>query len=245
MALITLAGLLLLVPTQSEAAARVCAPPAGRATLESTLAVVSESTGLSVGLNETQIRWVRWNTRVEYGDSATLAGQVVTQDGAIANATVDLLARAAGTHDWTAVGAASTDPDTGVFSFTCLEPASTTEYRAVYHGSVLYSGSEGVRTVEVARRVPDSMTQVASTRFRFEGSVAPRYAGRRVLLQRKGCSGCSWVTVSRTNTDTRSGWRFSIDVSGFTGDRWYRAVIPGDVSYVRSYSARTWRLSHR
>lgn len=243
-ALTMLVGLLL-VPTQSEAAAGVCAPPGGRTTIESTLGVVSESTGLSIGLNETAIRWVRWNTRVVYGDSATLAGQVVTQDGAIANATVNLLARPAGSQDWTTVASASTDPDTGVFSFTCLEPTRTTEYRAVYHGSVLYAGSEGVRTVEVARRVPDAMTQVASAGFRFEGSVEPRYAGRRVLLQRKSCASCRWGTVSGTDANTRSGWLFPIDVSGFTGDRWYRAVVPEDASYARSYSARTWRLSHR
>lgn len=120
----------------------------------------------------------------------------------------------------------------------------TTVYRVVYHGALLQAGSEGRRTVGVARRVSDSMTQVAANLFRFKGSVDPRYVARTVLLQRKSCSGCRWSDVARSPTSSRSAWRFAVDVSGFTGDRWYRAAVPGDDSYVRSYSARTCRLTH-
>lgn len=244
-ALAMLAGLLLVGPMQSQASAGICASPGGSTTTQSAVALVSRASGVPVGLEDTEIRWVRWHTRVVYGDTATLKGQVVTQDGAIPDATVDLVAREAGSSKWVSVGSATSDSETGVFSFTCLKPIRTTEYRAVYHGTLLYGGSEGDRTVEVARRVPDAMTQVAPDQFRFQGSVEPRYVARSVLLQRKSCSSCSWRTLSRATTTARSEWRFTIDVSGFTGSRWYRAVVPADDLYVRSYSTRSWQLTHQ
>lgn len=245
-ALSVLMGLLLVGPVQSQAAARACAaPPGGGAATQALVGLVHETTGVSLGLDATKIRWTRWNTRVTYGDAAVLEGQVVTQDGAIPDARVDLLARKAGAEEWVTAGSATSDSDTGVFSFDCLRPLTTTDYRVVYQGSLLYAGSEGDRRVHVARRVADSMTQVAANRFRFGGSVEPGYASRPVLLERKDCPGCRWSSVARTGTSARSTWRFIIDASGFTGDRWYRAVVPGDESYVRSYSARTWRLTHR
>jgi hypothetical protein len=33
-----------------------------------------------------------------------------------------------------------------------------------------------------------------------------------------------------------------IDARTFTGRRYVRAVVPGDASYVRSASRRTWRI---
>jgi hypothetical protein len=245
LALVMAAALLLVGPMQSRSAAGTCAPSGGGVATRSLAGLVTESTGVPFGLNDTEIRWTRWHTRVVFGTRATLEGQVVTEDGAIPDAAVSLLARPAGSEEWETVGSATADSDTGVFSFTCLQPTRTTDYRAVYQGTILYTASEGRRKVQVARRVPDSMTQVAATRFRFQGSVEPRYAGRPLVLERKGCSSCRWSTVARTRTTSRSAWRFTIDVSGFTGDRWYRAVVPGDASYARSYSARTWRLSHR
>ena len=244
LALVVLAGLLLVGPMQSRSSAGLCSSPGGRSSTQSLVELVSETTGVPLGLEDTEVRWVRWHTRVVYGDTATLEGQVVTQDGAVPDARVDLLAKEAGAQDWVTVDSTTSDSDTGVFSFTCLRPTRTTAYRAVFHGTLLYRGSEGDRTVEVARRVPDAMTQVAPDRFRFEGSVEPRYAERPMLLQQKSCSSCGWGTVSRTTTTARSGWRFTIDVSGFTGSRWYRAVVPADDLYVRSYSLRSWRLTH-
>jgi hypothetical protein len=240
-----LAGLLVVGPLESGSVAGTCSSPAGGSTTSSLTALVSEATGVPSGVYATSIRWVRWHSRVRYGDTAVLEGQVVTQDGAVPDAAVDLFAQEAGSDEWVPVGSATSDSDTGVFSFGCLRPAMTTDYRAVYQGTVLYSGSQGERKVEVARRVPDSMTQVASDRFRFQGSVQPRYTARPVLLQRKSCSTCRWTTVGRTSTNSRSGWRFLVDVSGFTGRRWFRAVVPGDQHFVTGYSDRTWRLTHR
>lgn len=237
-------GLLPAGPLQPEASAAACASPGGSASSRSPLALVGGSIP-ALGLADTEVRWVRWHTRVLYGEPAMLEGQVVTSDGAVPDARVDLLAKEAGSAEWTRVGSATSDPDTGVFAFDCLRPVASTDYRAVFHGTLWYGPSQGDRRIAVARRVPDTMRLVAPARFRFHGAVEPRYAGRPVLLQRQSCPRCRWDTVGRTLSSDRSGWRFGIDVSSFTGDRWFRAVVPADGSYARSFSAHTWRLSHR
>lgn len=240
-----LTGALLVGPVQAASVGSVCSPPGGQTSAWRPLAdLVTDTTGVPTAVEETRIHWTRWNDRVSYGDSAVLEGQVVTEQGAVSEATVDLFAREAGVTGWTPVASASTDPQTGVFSFGCLRPAATTEYRADYAGVLLYyRGSESVKEVQVARLVPDTVTQVSTTRFRFDGAVRPRYSDRSVLLQRKSCSSCSWQTVARRKTTTGSRWSFTIDVSTFTGQRWYRAVVPADERFVRSYSDRVWRFS--
>jgi hypothetical protein len=234
-----LTSVLLVGPAQPSATAGTCmAPPA---TQRPAAGLASTVPGTN-GIESTSIRWVRWHKRVVYGDMATLDGQVVTEDGAIANATVDLFVREAGSEAWRHTQSATTDPETGVFSFDCLEPTVTTEYRAVYGGNLYFGGSQGSRKVGVARRVPDAMKQVAAHRFRLSGSVEPSYRQRPVLLQRKDCPTCRWRTVTRKDSTNRSRWSFTISSSTFSGKRWFRAVVPADDQYVRSFGDRVWRL---
>jgi hypothetical protein len=237
--LMLLTSALLVGPAQSPAGARTCAPPPAT---QRPLAALASSLPGANGIESTSIRWVRWHTRVVYGDMATLDGQVVTENGAIPDATVDLFVREAGSEDWRHTQSARTDPETGVFSFACLEPTVTTEYRAVYGGNLYFSSSRGDRNVGVARRVPDGMKQVAPDRFRLSGSVAPSYRQRPVMLQRRNCPTCRWHTVTRKDSTDRSRWSFTLSSSSFSGDRWFRAVVPADEQYVRSFGARVWRL---
>jgi hypothetical protein len=236
--MLMLTSMLLTGPAQSPATAGACVPPPATQRPAAGLAGTVPGTH---GIEATSIRWVRWHKRVVYGDTATLDGQVVTDDGAIANATVDLHVREPGAEDWRHTQSATTDPETGVFSFDCLQPTVTTEYRAVYSGNLYFAGSQGNRKVGVARRVPDTMKQVADQRFRLSGSVEPSYRQRPVLLQRKECPMCRWRTVVRKDSTDRSRWSFTISSSSFSGKRWFRAVVPTDEQYVRSDS-RVWRL---
>lgn len=234
------AGILLAVTAMTQASASACAPPPSR---QGALAPVTTlaSSGSPVAA-DTRIRWTRWSTRVFYGQSAVLYGQVVTDEGAIADARVELYAREAGASEWVALASAQADPDTGVFAFDCLQPTVNTAYRVVYEGSLTYQASQAQRTVRVLRRVPDSLAQVAAERFRLRGSVQPRYAERRVLLQQKNCRQCRWRTVQRKQTNTRSRWWFTID-TGYSGRRWFRAVVPADQLYARSYGYHIWRIT--
>lgn len=224
-----------------QASASACATPPSRPGPTAPVAAVSGSA--SPVASDTRIQWTSWAARVVYGQSAGLSGQVVTEDGAIADADVELYAREAGAAEWVALGSAHTDPDTGVFAFECLEPRLSTAYRVVYGGSLTYQASQARRTVQVLRRVPDAMVQVAAERFRLSGSVQPRYAERPVLLQQKECQECKWRTVQRTQTDARSRWEFTFEFPGHAGRRWFRAVVPADESYARSNGDHVWRIT--
>lgn len=199
---------------------------------------MQRSPGLT--LEETSIRWTRWSTRVVHGDAAVLEGQVVTDDGALGGVEVGLFQRRPGESSWTSRGTATADPDTGVFSFGCLEPTATTEYRAVFDGTLVHGASQAVRKVGVARRVPDAMSRIAAERFALTGSVSPRYVGRSVVLQRRSCADCRWASVQTRETTSRSRWRFTIDSSTFSGRRWFRVVVPADRRYVRSHGDHVW-----
>jgi len=228
-----------LVPLSTPAMAQTCAPQPPPTATSPVRPVVG---GTPLATTETSIHWTRVSTRLTYGDAGLLEGQVVTEQGAVTDADVDLFERRSGAREWTLVASATSDPDTGVFSFGCLQPERTTTYRAAYAGTLTYSASEGTRQVEVARRMPDSMRQVRPSRFAYSGSVAPRYDGR-VTLQRRACPSCDWKDVATDATDDRSRWRFTIDVSRLGGKLAYRATIPADARFGRSLSEHVWRIT--
>lgn len=205
-------------------------------------AVIAEATP---GLEETRIHWTRWHRRVVYGDTATLAGQVVTDDGAVADASVELFARRIGHRTWKSLGSTTSDPNSGVFEFLCLRPNPTTDYRVVYQGTVYYADSASQRRIRVARAVPDRMRKVAPNRFRYTGGVRPRYVRDSVRLQAKDCRQCRWRSIDRDTTNRHSQWAFRISTNSFTGRRWFRAVVPASGGYVRGRSTHVWRISSR
>lgn len=220
-----------------HAAAQTCAPvpPSG--------AGVPIATSTPLLSDQTRIHWTRATRRLTYGETGSLEGQVVTDDGAVGGAAVDLYERA-GDGSWQPLASTTSDEETGVFGFGCLAPRHTTTYRVVHEGTVLHGPSADNRQMAVARQMPDHMEQLDATRFTFTGAVSPRYAGP-VTLERQDCSSCDWRPTDRVRTDRRSRWRFEIDVAGLRGRIAYRATIPADERFARSTSRRTWRITVR
>lgn len=225
-------------PTHAGTTTPACSPRDGAS--RDPAPVTTTVAAVSPGMEETYIRWTRWNRRVTYGDTTALEGQVVTDNGAVARATVRLLARTASAREWTAVGSVATDSETGVFAFTCLHPNPTTDYRVVFDGDGYYRPSQAARRVRVARQVPDRMRQVAPERFRYAGAVRPRYVGETVRLQTKSCRRCRWRTTQTDLTNRRSRWAFSIAADTIRGRDWFRVVVPASDGYVRTRSAHVW-----
>lgn len=241
--LATLGAALLVGPVPSEAVASACAPPSrGASSVGGPAVDVVADAGLA---EETRIRWTHFHRQVVSGASATLQGQVVTEAGALPDERVDLWARAAGAAAWTMVASEHTDPETGVFRFDCLAPESSTAYRAVFEPTLTHAGSRAVRTVEVARRMPDALRQVGTARFVISGSVRPSYAARPVVLQRRSCARCSWRTVHRATTTQRSTWRLPIDASRLRGRHLFRALTPADTEHVASAGDHVWEITRR
>lgn len=237
--LVALMTLLLAGPlpaTAGEVApACVASPPRGDA------APLTLAASAAPGVMETRIHWTRWSTRLVYGQDALLAGQVVTDDGALSDVTVDLYARPAGQTDWSQVSTEASDPETGVFTFGCLDAPRSMEYQVVYAGTVLYAASSATKTVPVARKVEGDMRLRSDGRFLFSGSVAPRYVDRRVVLQRKSCRTCDWERVRASSTNHRSRWRFVVSAPS-SGERRFRAVVPRDAAYAVGRSS-VWVVS--
>lgn len=240
-AVATLAAALVVTGGQHVASASTCAPAAPSSPVAEALPVVASASPLA---QETEIHWTRAHRRLTIGDTAVLEGQVVTRDGAVGDATVDLYQRTAANGDWTFVASATTDAESGVFGFGCLEPHRTTTYRVVHEATPTLGPSQGERRVGVSRRMPDRMEQVGANRYVFSGSVSPRYDGP-VTLERRACPGCAWRAVRSRPTGARSTWRFDLDLTGLERDVFYRAAVPADRRFARSVSDRVWRFTVR
>lgn len=220
----------LLVLPAPQAAARTCAPPPGPGT----------ATSVPVLAAPTQIRWTRVTRWLTYGAEAIIEGQVVSEEGARGGARVDLYARPSGAGSWTHIAAATSDDESGVFSFGCVVPERTTAYRVEYAGDGLHAPSSATRTIDVARAVLDHLDPAGAARFRLTGTVSPRYAGL-VLLQHRAGNG-RWTVVDRDRADRRARFDFDIDVTRLSGAHDYRAVVPADDGYLRSPGTR-WRIT--
>jgi len=227
---VTLVAALVVLPAP-PAAARTCAPVPPEAGAGASVPVLA---------TPTRIHWTRVTRTLTYGADAVIEGQVVTEDGALTGARVDLYARPSGAASWTRIAAATSDDETGVYSFGCVVPERTTAYRVEYAGDALHAASEATRTVEVARAVLDDLDRSGAARFRLVGGVSPRYAGP-VLLQHRAGDG-RWAVVGRDRADRRGRFSFDIDAARLTGAHDYRAVVPAGDGYVRS-TGTTWRIT--
>lgn len=223
---VTVMAALVVVPAP-PAAARTCAPP------PEPVAAAS----VPVLATPTEIRWTRVTRTLTYGADAVIEGQVVTEDGALSGARVDLWSRPGGAGSWSRIAAATSDDESGVYSFGCVVPERTTAYRVEYAGDALHAASTATRTVEVARAVTDELDRTGPATFRLVGSVSPRYAGP-VLLQHRAGDG-RWTVVGR---DRGARFDFAIDATRLSGAHEYRAVVPADGDYVRGTGTR-WRIT--
>lgn len=223
-----------LVLPVSPSAARTCAPepPAPPAT----------TTSVPVLAAATQIRWTRVTRTLTYGADAVVEGQVVTEGGALGDARVELYARPRGAASWSRVGSATTDAETGVFSFGCVMPPRTTAYRVEYAGDGLHAASRSTRTVRVARAFVEDMRRSGAAAFRLDGALSPEYAGPVLLAHRVGDG--RWTVIGRDRADRRSHYGFTIDVSRVRGVHEYRAVVPAGDGFARS-TGGGWRITVR
>lgn len=191
----------------------------------------------------TTIHWTRATRSLAYGEDGLLEGQVVTEDGAVPGAAVDLYERPDGSEEWTLTASTRSDEESGVFVFECLRPERTTAYRVVHESTGLYGRSAEQRRMAVRRLLPAELRQVDDTSFVMHGRVSPRYAGA-VHLQRRSCGSCDWTTVRRTDTRRGTTWKVAFDAYPRRGDVWFRPMVPARGGYARS-TGPVWRISSR
>lgn len=235
---VAVVGLLFVVPAEAETSYGEPVSPTAALLLGAPIPVSA-----SVGVFTTEVRWTRRTDRVTYGTAALLEGQVTTSDGALPDVAVHLYGRPVGARDWSPVATRRTSAANGRFRFDPV-PVRTTDYRVVFRGELLYGASEAVTRVSVARKVTSAMARNADGTFTMKGTVAPRYVGRTVRLQRKTCSSCAWTTISSAETSSTSTWKFRVTGPGKPGTWSFRAVVPSD-SYFLAGSSDTWLITRR
>ncbi|MFC6285902.1 hypothetical protein ACFP3Q_01725 [Nocardioides sp. GCM10027113] len=226
-------------PEVSGEASACMAPQPGRFIDEAPAAAAPE---VPVIAEETSIHWTRATRSLTYGQGGLLEGQVVTDDGAVPDAAVDLYARPVGKKRWTLIASTRSDDEDAVFRFECLRPEKTTSYKVVHESSGLYGRSAAERRISVRRHLPDEMRQVGPTVFTLRGRVLPGYDGR-VRLQRRDCEECAWSTVLRTATRNGTSWQFTFDVAARRGAMWFRAMVPAGDGYARSFGDHVWPIT--
>lgn len=184
---------------------------------------------------DTWIRYLDFDRVKRYGSTTKIRGQVGvrTADGPRAARGLDVLLyrRVDGSDSWRLLGSDRTGYDLGMFSFSVPSIANAT-YRVVYRGGPLLDRSRDAVRVLVYRPVS---SQLADPSGVFSGRVTPRYAHRKVTLERRTCGSCSWQPLrSRTTGDYG---RFRFEVGAPSAGRWFwRVSVPASTRFMRSYS---------
>ncbi|MPY78791.1 MAG: hypothetical protein GEV04_09865 [Actinophytocola sp.] len=230
-----------LVAAPAQAGTTVYAPvsPTASALLITRPVPLVGSGEASVGVAHTEVYFTRRTSWLVFGRQALLEGQVVTVDGALPDAPVQLHAKPYG-RSWRPVATTRTSTDNGVFRFT-HQTWRTTLYRVEYAGEWAYAPSETTATVDVRRKITSEMKRNADGTFTLRGALAPKSPGKTVRLQRKTCGSCAWSTVRATTASDRSTWQFRLSGPPRRGTWYFRAVTPPDPAFLRSLSD-TWAL---
>jgi hypothetical protein len=65
--------------------------------------------------------------------------------------------------------------------------------------------------------------------------MQPKYAHKKVLLQKRKCPNCSYKTVDKDRTNAKSKYSFQVGAPG-RGQWWWRLRVPASTKYIASYS---------
>lgn len=127
------------------------------------------------------------------------------------------------------------------------EAQGNARYRVSYDGDeITYNDSESaVDQVNVMR---DFNARVVKKERKavLKGNINPGWNNKIVRWQHKRCERCKWQVIARRKTGDKGAWRFDAAYPPSVGKEWfYRATIPGDDSFIRSFSAelKTFRTA--
>lgn len=151
----------------------------------------------------------------------------------------------AGTTTWKVV---QTDQYGDSFAFYSVKAVRNASYRVRFGGGTVMvtppgGGSQvpvtfapttgAAKVMRVARRLND---EIRSSTLTLRGKVAPRYARKNVIIERKTCQkGCKWQRWATVKTNRKSRW--SKKLAAPSSGTWYwRAYTPKSTKFIKSYS---------
>lgn len=207
------------------------------ALLASSLSLVAVSTTSAQAATATQSHITRSVPSVQYGSNVTIEGWVTCCGSTSHGYGFELqLQRKIGSGAWTTFGrrdVTSTAP-TAIWTF---KPSASAYYRVYFPGVGDHTASySGALSVGVRRNLNDNWR--SSTRT-YYGKVAPKYAGKPVIIQKSTCryparSSCSWSAYKVINTNAYSNW--SLRLPAYRTKTHFRAYVRPSSGYLGSLS---------
>ena len=201
----------------------------------------------AAGSFQTRITIAREPAVQLYNKPVQVGGKLESFDGATwtpvgDGETLTLERRLAGATAFVAIGTATADSEgVAIFTTTAVSNAS---YRVTYAGgnlstdpSTIYLPSaSGAVGVKVARNLGARKDKISGPKFRFFGKVSPKYARKKIVLQKK-LGGGAWKTIGSQKTTRRSRWSFIVFARSSRGVVRYRTFTPKSTKFIKSYSA--------
>ncbi len=197
---------------------------------------VSAAAAMRLRRYDTAIRFLDFDHVRGYGSSVNVRGQVRakigSRVGALQGVQVTLLRRLDGSSRWLPLDTDYTSQRRQPkFEFSVRAKANA-HYKAVYAGSLHFQRSTNTTGVSVYRIIDAALEDGTG---RFHGRVHPRFAHRRIELQRRACPSCGWRGVDSDRTTGRSRFAFSVGAPRH-GRTWWRVSVPATSAYIHSYS---------
>ena len=178
-------------------------------------------------------------------DTFAITGRLTedTGDQGLAGQTV-VLVRKKKTETLSRVVATTTTDDDGTYRFTAQRVVGSAAYRVDFDGDgVTYNASSSMDDVDpvvvLAMRDLNATKKKVKGKLYFRGTANPGWGGKKVTLQRKTCSSCSWRTVTSKAAGSRGAWSFRVGYPAKVGPVWtYQAVLAASGDFEKSYSAQ-------
>lgn len=186
---------------------------------------------------DTSIRFLDFDHTRRYGSLTVVRGQVATQVNgsprSLRNARVELQRKLAGSSQFTTIRRDNTGRgDHPKFRFN-LKTRSNATYKVVYAGNATYAPTNGVTVVNAYRKIKSTIEDGSG---RFHGKLSPRYANKRVHLEKRTCAACGFEQVRSQKTNGKSKFSFKVNAPN-NGQWWWRVTTAPTTQFIESSSA--------
>lgn len=167
---------------------------------------------------------------VMYNGNVSLSINVETTSGQqVYDGTLTVQRQLAGQSTWTTVATRDV-----AYLYETIQAKGNAVYRVLYSGSGSYSASSSDAGLKVQRDLNAEV--VSGDRLGIKGKVAPKYAKKKIVVQKK--VGKAWKRYSVVRTDGKSRYFARLAAPRRSGSKiFYRLVVPGGGGFAASKSA--------
>ena len=168
-------------------------------------------------------------------DRISIAGVMTSGATPVTSKTVTLQRRMKGSDTWTTVDSRYTDGNGAVQIWD--DAKGTATYRLIFDGSAdsTYATAYSPERVVKVMRDLNATDVKKNGKIIFKGKVSPKWAKKKIVLERKTTKKGKYKVVKRSKTDNKGKWSFQLSAPR-KGSWYYRAWVPAKTGFVKSYS---------